>query len=99
MKKTVLALLPLIAAALVAATPGWENVNLNRRELEPARVVWKADFSATDGFSLERHDGAEGRIAFSDSAVTIEKTNDRGIPCPQGEFLSGPDQSAAPPVR
>ena len=69
----------LIAAALVAVTPGWENVNPNRRELEPARIVWKADFAAADGFSLERHGGAEGRIAFSGGALTIEKTNDRGF--------------------
>ena len=74
-----LALLPLIAAASLAVTPGWENVNPNRRELEPARVVWQADFSAAGGFSLERHDGAEGRIAFSGGALTIEKTNDRGF--------------------
>ena len=79
MKKVVLALSPLIAAALFAVTSGWENVNPNRRELAPARIVWQADFSAADGFSLERHEGAEGRIAFSDGALTIEKTNDRGF--------------------
>ena len=79
MKKAVLALSPMIAVSLVAVTPGWENVNPNRRELEPARIVWKADFSTADGFSLERRDGAEGRIAFSDGALTIEKTNDKGF--------------------
>ena len=30
MKKTVFPLLPLLAVASVAATPGWENINPNR---------------------------------------------------------------------
>ena len=79
MKFNVFVLFLLSTGALSATTPGWENFNLNRREVAPAKVVWQADFTTTAGFSLERRDGAEGRIAFSDGALTIEKTNDKGF--------------------
>ena len=79
MKFNVFVLFLLSTGALSATTPGWENFNPNRREVAPAKVVWQADFTTTAGFSLERRDGAEGRIAFSDGALTIEKTNDKGF--------------------
>ena len=79
MKFNVFGVFLVSTGAWSATTPGWENFNPNRREVAPAKVVWQADFTTTAGFSLERRDGAEGRIAFSDGALTIEKTNDKGF--------------------
>ena len=63
---------------IVPVTEGWENVAPDRREVAPARVVWSADFAAAADFTIEKRDGAEGRISFSDGALTIEKTNAAG---------------------
>ena len=67
------------AGGIFTATDGWENIAPDRREVAPAHVVWSADFAAESGFSVEKRDGAEGRIAFADGALTIEKTNDAGL--------------------
>ena len=75
-KFNVFVLFLLSTGALSATTPGWENFNPNRREVAPAKIVWQANFKTTTGFSFERCDGAEGRIAFSDGTLKIEKTND-----------------------
>lgn len=64
---------------IVPVTEGWENVAQDCREVAPVHVVWSADFVAESGFSVEKRDGAEGRIAFADGALTIEKTNDAGL--------------------
>ena len=79
MKYNALAMFLLPISVLFATTPGWENFNPNRREVAPAKIVWQADFTTPTGFSLERRDGAEGRIVFSNDALTIEKTNDKGF--------------------
>ena len=57
------------------ATPGWENVNPQRREFPPAKVVWTAP---TEGFDVMREGGAEGEVSFGDGAVRIRKTNAAG---------------------
>ena len=58
-------------AAVLAATAGWENVCPGRAEFPAAEVVW----TATNGFSVVREDGAEGEVSFEDGAIKIRKAN------------------------
>lgn len=65
-----------LTSAQAAPEPeGWENVNPDRREFPPAKVIWAAP---AGGFKVEREDGAEGDVTVSNGVVTIRKTNDSG---------------------
>ena len=68
----------LFLAAVLAVTAGWENVNPNRREFEPAKVLWRADFSRGADFTLDRIGGAEGSVEFRDGTAVLRKTNREG---------------------
>lgn len=65
----------LTCVAQGAVTPGWEDVNPSRREVPPAKVVWRAP---TTGAAVEKLQGAEGEVVVSNGVVTVRKTNDRG---------------------
>ena len=68
-----------LAHLATAVTPGWENVNPQRREVSPAKVLWRADISSVSAFSLEKRNGAEGRLEVSDDGfLVVEKTNSKG---------------------
>lgn len=58
-----------------SCSPGWENVSPARREIPPAKVVWRA---ASDGVRVERIDGAEGTVSVTNGEVRIRKTGSRG---------------------
>ena len=63
----------------MAVTPGWENINPQRREVAPAKTVWEARISASSGFKLEKRNGAEGILSVSeDGFLVVEKTNSAG---------------------
>lgn len=64
-----------VAAVCGAITSGWEDVNPDRREVAPAKVVW---YAPMEGATVEKLQGAEGEIAVSNGVVTVRKTNDRG---------------------
>jgi len=51
-------------------TVGWENVNLDRREFPLARVVWSAP---SDGFRVEKLEGAEGSVRFEDGRIVRDE--------------------------
>ena len=59
MKTLILAAFAAIVHAGVAVTPGWDNINAERKEFPPQKILWTADFSAA---KLELREGAEGRI-------------------------------------
>ena len=64
---------------LAAITAGWENVEPMRTEVAPAKIVWTAPLdNGAAAFRVEKRDGAEGEVSFTNGAMTIEKTNDRG---------------------
>ena len=42
----------LLAHLAIAVTPGWENVNPQRREVAPAKVLWTADISSACAFKI-----------------------------------------------
>ena len=73
-----------------AVTEGWENISAEQREVPSARTVWSADFAASADFSVEKRDGAEGQISFSDGALTIEKTNAAGLMLVKAKSFSAP---------
>jgi len=78
-----------VSVAVLGITPGWENVNPGRREFPPAKVVWTAP---SDGFSVEKLDGATGEVTVSDGAVVVRKTNDKGtvvVSVPAGKVAAG----------
>lgn len=56
-------------------TAGWENVNPERREFPLSEVVWSAP---TEGFRVEKLEGAEGSVRFEGGRIFVSKTNDRG---------------------
>ena len=56
-------------------TAGWENVNRQRCEFPPVKVVWTAP---AEGFDVRREDGAEGDVTVEDGAIRIRKTNAKG---------------------
>ena len=66
-------------ASAAAITPGWDNVNPDRKEFPPQKVLWTADLKAA---MLDCRDGAEGsmRIVMKDgrSCLEIVKKNDAG---------------------
>lgn len=65
---------------LAAITAGWENVEPMRTEVAPAKIVWTAPLdNGAAAFRVEKRDGAEGEVSFTNGAMTIEKTNDRGL--------------------
>ena len=83
----------LLLAVLAAITPGWDNVNPDRREFPPQKVLWTADLSAA---KLECRDGAEGsvRVVERDGQRKLEivKGNDRGyllVTAPKFEVKKG----------
>ena len=61
--------------SLLAVTPGWENVNPQRSEFPPVKVVWTAP---ADGFDIRLENGAEGDVSVSNGVIRIRKTNGRG---------------------
>ena len=61
--------------SLLAVTPGWENVNPQRSEFPPVKVVWTAP---ADGFDIRREGGAEGDVSVSNGVIRIRKTNGMG---------------------
>ena len=70
-------------------TPGWENVDPERREFPLAEVVWSAP---ADGLKVERLDGAEGDVSFEGGRIVVRKTNDAGtirIAAPVARFDAG----------
>jgi len=73
-----------------AVTEGWENRSSEQREVSSARTVWSADFAASADFSVEKRDGAEGSVSFSDGALTIEKTNAAGLMLVKAKTFSAP---------
>ena len=73
----------LLAAAVAGAaalTPGWDNINPDRKEFPPQKVLWRADLDAA---KLELRGGAEGTMRVVTDAdgrrkIEIVKKNDRG---------------------
>ena len=67
----------LLAAAL---TPGWENVNPDRKEFPPQKILWTADFAKA---KIELRDGAEGTMRVvargGRTCLEIVKANGRGM--------------------
>ena len=62
-----------------AREEGWDNLDPARREREPARLYWEAPLvRGAAAFTVEKCGGAEGDVAFSDGAMTVRKTNERG---------------------
>ena len=67
------------SVCMSAPTPGWENVNPERREVAPAKILWEASFSKeSGGFALEKRNGAEGRMTVTRGCLEVEKTNADG---------------------
>ena len=63
-------------ACALPVTPGWENINPERKEFPLSRVVWTAP---REGFRVEKLEGAEGEVRFEKDRIMISKTNDRGV--------------------
>ena len=59
-------------------TAGWEDVCTNRWKCPPAKVVWRADMSSSDGFTFELRDGATGEMRIANGNMELRKTNDKG---------------------
>ena len=59
-------------------TDGWENICPKRKEFPPARVLWTANLAGGKDFTVERRDGAEGKVTFTNGTIRIEKTNAEG---------------------
>ena len=58
---------------------GWENVDPDRRDPPPGKVLWRADFSqGEDELILEKAEGAEGAVSVDGGKLRIVKTNDIG---------------------
>ena len=70
--------LPLVSSALHASTEGWEDINPDRREVPPTKIVWQTDAASTSEFSFERRDGAKGSFSVSGGKISISKTNGDG---------------------
>lgn len=73
----------------LATTPGWENVDPNRREFPLSEVVWSAP---TGDLAVEMLDGAEGDVSFEDGRIVVRKTNNEGtirIAAPEANFDAG----------
>ncbi|MBQ3340439.1 MAG: hypothetical protein IJG84_00945 [Kiritimatiellae bacterium] len=60
-------------------TAGWEDINLGRNPFPSAEAIWKADFSSSGNFVLEKHDGAEGKLVVLKGGMRLQKTNDKGF--------------------
>ena len=62
-----------------AMTDGWDNINPERKELPPQKVLWTADLSQA---KMSLRDGAEGTMRIVDErgkvAIEIAKTNGKG---------------------
>ena len=69
-----------VAAALVlaAVTAGWEDVNPDRQEHPPVKVVWRADLTRPDSLTIECRGGASGTMRAVTDGIRLEKTNDEG---------------------
>ena len=61
-----------------AVTAGWENVCPERREYEPAAMVWCANPADPGNFVWELRDGAEGSVEISARGIRVRKTNSDG---------------------
>lgn len=73
-------MLGIVGLTLAAAiTAGWENVNPERQEYPLTPLVWQADSSRAEDFSVEKCKGAEGEVEFSAAGIRIRKTNDEGM--------------------
>ena len=79
LKLSAICLLPFLLSAGEAGGEGWENIDPDRRDPPPGKVLWRADLSqGADGFVLEKADGAEGHVFFDGGNLRIVKANDRG---------------------
>ena len=68
-------MIAMLAAVAADLGTGWQNICETRREEPPVKVVWTAP---TEGFAVEREDGAAGEVEIRNGAITIRKTNDIG---------------------
>ena len=64
---------------LPPVTPGTMADASARRFYKPGRkFIWEAKLGNRGGFTLEKREGADGRIELKDGRLMIHKTNDRG---------------------
>ena len=68
------------ANLFAALTPGWDNMNPDRKEFPPQKILWRADLDAA---KLELRDGADGTMRVVTGAdgrrkIEIVKKNDCG---------------------
>ena len=61
-----------------ARTAGWEDINPNREEVSPAKVVWTADVSSAKSFTFEQRAGAKGDFSIRNGKICITKKNAAG---------------------
>ena len=64
---------------LAAVTAGWENISPDRCEFPVTKVLWRADFSRTNDFTVSLRDGATGRVDIGADGIRIRKTNTDGF--------------------
>ncbi len=64
-----------LCAHVSLCSPGWENVNPGRKEIPPAKVVWRAPL---DALVVERLSGAEGEVSVTNGELRIRKSNGLG---------------------
>lgn len=64
---------------LAAVTAGWENISPDRREFPVTKVLWRADFSRTNDFTVSLRDGATGCVDIGADGIRIRKTNADGF--------------------
>jgi hypothetical protein len=79
--KCQIAFMAMVALVLptAARTAGWDNINPDRKDLPPQKILWTADLAQA---KLELRDGAEGSMRTVDAdggkALEIVKTNGKG---------------------
>ena len=68
-----------LSAAVSGVTPGWDNLEDERKLREPAKLYWQASITnAVEELELAFADGATGRVEYVDGKLLIEKFNSLG---------------------
>ena len=63
-----------LSAAVSGVTPGWDNLEDERKLREPAKLYWQASITnAAEELELAFADGATGRVEYVDGKLLIEK--------------------------
>ena len=69
----------LSAGLVFGATDGWTNINPDRAEFPPVKVVGKVEIASAGDFTLVKHGGAMGSFSVADGKLRISKTNSQGL--------------------